>query len=211
MLKRAAVLVACSVALAIPKAADAGSIPTSTCSFGLNILCDVHESDANGDPASDVTVSPIDFLGFDPLWLTGYTFLLEPGTGYTGVADNGNISDVVFITSTFVRLVSDDDPGFAAAIAAALAASDQGQIIGTPFFTGAAQFQAVGLVNEDATGLAVLPDIFFAGGAGDQINIHSDVPTGPVNPPEPGVPEPTTIVLVATGLAGAAIRRRKQA
>jgi hypothetical protein len=190
----------------------ARATPISSCtSNGFNYQCDLFESDSSGNPAERSTIFPNDPVLGVPEWLIGYTFVLDPGTNYTGTADNGNISDIVFIQPDSAELISDADPGFAAAITTALTATaaftgaDPTQIVGTPFLTGAQQFQGVGLVNEDASGVALLQDLFFAGGDGDSITVHSDVPG--VNPPPTGVPEPATISLMSIGALGVVVGR----
>lgn len=200
-------------------AASAHAAPISSCtSQNGNYVCDLFESDANGDPATHASVFPAD-SGLDvPGWLTGYTFLLEAGATYDGT-DTSVISDVLFIHNDSVELFSALDSGFAGAIANALAAaallSDIGitsQIVGDPGLGlggGALAFGNIGLVHEDVNGVALLQDLFFLGGDGDTVTIHSDV--GNVEPPPTGVPEPGTLALLACGLVAAAFGRRVRA
>ena len=220
MAKRVASLFGGLGLLLLASAAQASPIPMSSCvSNSGNFSCDIYET------ASHVTVMPSTFGLGDPGWLIGYTFLLEPGTTYSGTSDNANISDVVFIRSNEIDLYSDDDPAFMSMIATVLSATDQAQIVGLPQFAGALHFNNIGLVPEDASGVALLQEIryfldpadptcvaagFSCSGGNDSVTIHSGVPAIVLPPPTNGeVPEPTTIALLSTGLIGAAIRRRR--
>jgi len=203
-------------------AAQAGPIPVSSCTadINLNLHCDVYESNPAGDFASDVTVSPAALGFFDPAWLPAYTFVLETGTTYNGHADDAHISDIVIIQSTFVRLITAADAGFSAAITnafnatAAFTSATTTQIVGTPFVTGAEKFQAIGLVEENASDIAQLVGIFFDGGGGDAITIHSGfAAAGPIVLPPPNsgeVPEPATLSLFSIGALATAARRWRQ-
>jgi hypothetical protein len=182
--------------------AQAASI--SVCTAGIH--CDFSE---NG--ATTGIINPLaNGAGLFPDWLVGYTFLLEAGTSYAGAANNGNISDVVVFHSGFAELFSVLDSNFLFWLNSALSLSpidgtplSAGQVVGTPFFPGAQQFGGVGLVNENALGIANVVDIAFVGGQGDSITITS----APAQSAPATVPEPATLSLLSIGLLGGAACR----
>jgi hypothetical protein len=171
-------------------------------------------------------------IGFPPDYLEGWTFLLAPGTDYTGSADDGNVNDILHFSADGAEVWSSGYAGvagdgsnmtfgatFAAVLSSALAAN-KAQVVGDPLFPGARGFdptipgpcpattpgpRCVGLSNEDAAGnSAALEVAFGAAGSGgnDLITLGGAAAT---------VPEPATLTLLGIGGAVAAYRRRRKA
>jgi hypothetical protein len=167
-----------------------------------------------------LSAADLGIVGGTSGWDEGWTFILDNGTNYTGVADNSHVSDIVHISPLTAELWSQTfdaslggDGTFGATFAAILAntlglnKAATVQVVGDPLFPGARRFTngaggEIGLVNEAATGLAHLIDISGPGFAGDSLDVQSTA--------DNAVPEPATLTLMGIGGAIAAIRRRRK-
>ena len=200
MFRYAVLSLVCVGLLSVAAPAKASSI--SVCSDTTGFI----DCTFNFNGSTSGVVSPLnDGVGYDPLWLVGYTFLMNPGFNYT--SGTTNVFGVVVFSSTGVSIFNNLDPLFASTAASALAltpilgnALSTGQIVGTPFFPGAQQNGGIGIVNASGSGWSLL-GILAPGFSGDSITVG----TPSVNPTP--VPEPATLTLFGLGAAVAGVRR----
>lgn len=193
----------------------ASNATAAPCVLGATLSCSLSEGQNSGNPEYGfLSAADLAAVGGVPGWFEAWTFVLDNGTNYTGVADNANVSDIVHIYSTGAEMYSQGfvsgGSSFASILAFVLTLTPAStvQVVGDPTGGGARRFPnafggEIGLANEGLDGIAHLLDISGPGFSGDSVDIISSVDSTQV-------PEPATLTLMGIGGLVAAIRRRRK-